>query len=222
MSEIMKKVAEDALDITKGQSGKMLERVLGPIADEIGLTLAESIRGFRLKKQIKLLQGAEEYIAKNGIKTKRISLKNFTPLLEYASIEEEETLEDKWKAMLINYADVEQNLKTNVFPNILSQMSLEEYEWLEKSVKNLWTREERWSREFRVKSEDLRPNLLRLGLLEQRPHIKLKTFYRFPESSDGFRPRVDEYSPIEKDLDFEYPISPLGIKLIEVCTLIKV
>lgn len=218
MSEIMKGAAEEVLDITKGQSGKMLERIFGPSFDELGLILAERIRGRRLKQEIKLLQEAEAEIAARGIKTKRIALKNFVPLLEYSSIEEDETIHEKWKAMLVNYVDTQKNFETNVFPNILSQISKEEFDYLTHIANHTWDAEKYNTDGFREKKPAIEQNLLRLGVLKQDFELLMKSSFRMPDTKTDYGYGVREYSPI-KGIGIKVRLSPIGKLFLDICSL---
>lgn len=63
-----------------------------------------------------------------------ISPKLLTPLLEYASLEDNEKLQDKWATLLANMVDSDQNVENHVFPYLLSQVSIQEFELLEKTL----------------------------------------------------------------------------------------
>jgi hypothetical protein len=56
------------------------------------------------------------------------------PYLENAGLEEDEFLQDKWATMLGNMLDSEQNIENNIFPFILSQISKNEFEALNKEL----------------------------------------------------------------------------------------
>lgn len=81
--------------------------------------------------QVKILLKAKEYVEKNNISLKEIPIKNLVPLLEKVSIEDEEKLQDKWSNILVNMVDSETNFQNQIFPHILIQLSIEEYEALQ-------------------------------------------------------------------------------------------
>ena len=70
---------------------------------------------------------AEEYVKKKNIGINVIQTKILVPLLENASLEEDELMQEKWAFMIGNLADSKQNLQNQIFPYLLSQISLNEY-----------------------------------------------------------------------------------------------
>lgn len=125
--EISSKAIEKGLDIAKD----FLDKLITPAVEEAGLLLKDQVSLWRLKNQIKVLSKAREYCLRQKIDPKTISLKLLTPLLDNASLEEEEILQDKWAYLLGNMVDSEQNIDNHVFPYLLSQLSVEEFELLE-------------------------------------------------------------------------------------------
>ncbi|OCX51070.1 hypothetical protein BEL04_20350 [Mucilaginibacter sp. PPCGB 2223] len=114
---------EKGLDLAKS----FLEKLIFPTIEEVGLLIADNIKLFRYKNQIKILLKAEKYVADNNIKIKEIPTKILVPLLENASLEDNEDLQDKWAKMIANMADSDSNLQNQIFPYILSQISINEY-----------------------------------------------------------------------------------------------
>jgi hypothetical protein len=123
---IKSETIEKGLDLAKEFLGKLI----GPIVEEVGLLAADNIKYIRFKRQVKTLNKASEYAEKHNIKIKGMPIKILVPLLEHASLEDDEPMQDKWATLLGNMADSEQNLQNHVFPYILSQLSIQEYEAL--------------------------------------------------------------------------------------------
>lgn len=137
--DISSTVVEKGIDAARG----FLESLIKPAVEEVGLLLKEKLTIWRLKNQVKVLNKAKEYCEKNNISVKSISLKLLTPLLENASLEEDETLQDKWAILLSNLVDSEQNIQNHVFPYLLSQISLKEFTVLETIWKSTQSKNER-------------------------------------------------------------------------------
>ena len=93
-------------------------------------------------------------MAKHNIKPKEISFKLICPLLEYASLEENEKLQDKWAILISNLVDSEQNIENHVFPYILSQISLNEYDSLEKSFLEKQIRVNKLKKELEISKKE--------------------------------------------------------------------
>ena len=108
---------------------------LGPHGPYRGYTMAldkDSVALWRFKNQVRILNKAKACCERNNISPKAISLKLLCPLLEGAALEEDETLQDKWAILLSNMVDSEQNIQNHVFPYILSQMSSNEFLFVER------------------------------------------------------------------------------------------
>lgn len=133
---------EKGLELAK----TFVEKLIVPTAEEVGLLVAENVKYFRFKNQIKILLKAKKYVETQNISPKEIPLKILVPLLEKASLEENEELQDKWAKMITNLSDSETNLQNQIFPYLLSQLSIEEFN----SLKNLHEKE----KAFRKKKND--------------------------------------------------------------------
>lgn len=125
--DITSTAIEKGLDIAKS----FLEKLIFPAVEETGLLLKDKITFWKFKNQVKMLNKAQQFCLKNNIQPKNIPLKLISPMLEYSAIEEDEKLQDKWAILLSNMVDSEQNIENHVFPYILSQISINEYDILE-------------------------------------------------------------------------------------------
>jgi hypothetical protein len=109
-------------------------RVLGPVAEASDL-LSDRIRFFRWKSAVKALAKAKEFAEKHGFEPKQIPLKQLVPLIEGASLEDEESdLIDKWAALIANASNDPQH-KYVFFSRILSSLDGAEAKLLD----DLWS-----------------------------------------------------------------------------------
>lgn len=108
-----------------------LNKLAVPAIEEVGLLVRDSVALWRFKNQVRVLNKAKEYCSANGIEPSPISLKLLCPLLESASLEQEEEMQNRWAILLSNLADSEQNIQNQVFPYILGQISAGEFTFLE-------------------------------------------------------------------------------------------
>lgn len=65
----------------------------------------DQVRLLRVKNQVRLLINAKQYFIKKGLEPTKVPAKNLVPLLEGVSLEEDETMHQKWTALLINESD---------------------------------------------------------------------------------------------------------------------
>jgi hypothetical protein len=119
---------EKGLDLAK----EFLSKLISPTIDEVGLLISDNIKYLRFKNQVRILLKAKKYVENKNISIKEIPIKILVPLLENASLEDNEQLQDKWANMIVNMVDSESNVQNQVFPYILSQLSIDEYNELMK------------------------------------------------------------------------------------------
>jgi hypothetical protein len=120
-------VLDNAVELVKD----FIQKVISPSLEEVGGLLADQIRSFRFKNQVKIVLEAEAYLNAKGIKTKKASLKVLAPLLEDCSLEENEILQKKWVALLVNTTREGSPIDNPIYSYILSQLSPEDAKILE-------------------------------------------------------------------------------------------
>ena len=83
---------------------KLVDKLLGPAATEVGLSLSDSLKVWRFKRQIRLLQEVKRLLDQSGQDIKPIATRLFFPALEAASIEDDDEMQTRWAALLANEA----------------------------------------------------------------------------------------------------------------------
>lgn len=209
MSElnIKSSTIEKGLELAKDLLGK----IVSPTVEELGLLFGDNIKHIRLKNQIRNLDKVRAIVEEKEITLKQVNLKVLFPYLEGIAVEEDETLQDIWANLFVNYIDSESNLKLTVYPQILKQLSTKEVEILKKASE---PNEKRpgWGRntigfEHDVNSYELN-NLERLGLMEANNN------YRY--ENRGFY-----HDEVEVSFSGYMSITAFGLDFIEACTLKK-
>jgi hypothetical protein len=106
------------------QAREFLSRLLSPSVDEIGELLADEVRSFRFKNQIKILVKARNLLEKSNIGPSKVPVKTLAPLLEGGSLEEEESILDCWANLLANAANpAHEKSFDNAYIEVLKQLS---------------------------------------------------------------------------------------------------
>jgi hypothetical protein len=100
----------------------LLEKLAGPAAEEIGLTFKDHVRVFRFKRQLRLFKTVDKMLADAGLEPGRVPLKTLSPIIESASLEEDDGLQDRWAALLANAA-VMKNAVHPSYAEILKQLN---------------------------------------------------------------------------------------------------
>lgn len=199
--DITSTAVEKGIDLVKG----FLDKLIGAPIEEYGLLMADNVKLRRFKNQLNMVAKAQKMVEESGINIKQISIKTLVPLLEYSSLEDDETLQQLWSNLLVNYIDVNQKLESSIFPFILSQLSSEEIGVIE----NLYNR--RGTRTSGIFSSRMqidgviKSNLIRLGIAEI---IIVKD-----KKENGFAVRMFDVD------NTKIKITQLGIIFYESCTV---
>jgi hypothetical protein len=112
--------AEKALDF--------IEKVMaGPIIEGTGI-FTDKVKYWGFKNQVDIIQKARNYLKAKGIDTpKKIPIKDVTTLLEYASFEENEMMQNSWASLLANTLNSDNKFNAcHIFSQILNQLSVNE------------------------------------------------------------------------------------------------
>ncbi|HZU32611.1 MAG TPA: Abi-alpha family protein [Candidatus Angelobacter sp.] len=110
----------------------LLDKLAGPAAEEIGLTIKDHVQVFRLKRRVRLLGRVREILAESGMEAGRVPFKLLFPVVENASIEEDDDLQDRWAAMLANAAGTDGRSGVEpVFPVILKELGIQDVKFLD-------------------------------------------------------------------------------------------
>ena len=101
-----------------------VKKILGPAGDELSGMVADYIRIHRLGNQIRMFRRSERMLTEAGFKPNPVALKVLWPLMEGASLEEEEALATKWASLLANAATPQGNsLVEPSFADVLRQLT---------------------------------------------------------------------------------------------------
>lgn len=107
-------------------------KIAGPAAEELGLTLRDRVRLFRFERQVRLLGQFKRICEVAGIEPKAVRIPLLFDILDRATLEEDDNLQDLWANLLANAADPRELVRVRTtFPEILRHISKEEAIYLE-------------------------------------------------------------------------------------------
>jgi hypothetical protein len=109
----------------------ILRDLLGPASKEIGLGLGDSFRVWRLRRTVRLLEDVKQIASKAGLHLRPVAPATLFPLLEAASLEDNEDLHQRWVALLTNTATNPDDILP-CFPDILRQLTPMEAQFLDR------------------------------------------------------------------------------------------
>ena len=158
---------------------ELISKLLGPSAEEVGLLLQDRVRQYRLRNQLKVLGKTQQILVESGIEPKSVPLRILVPLLEAASLNDDENLSERWATLLANASLG--NPSINLYPTfvrILDEISAHDVLILDYMRKQMWvygTSDNIQYYQFRPKIQEalklpdidyevLVDNLVRLGL----------------------------------------------------------
>lgn len=164
MEPLVEEIARRGLQDAGVVAQPFLERLLGPATEELGQTLADSIRVRRLKKSLAHLKRVQEICAEADFQPRRLSLKAVLPILEAASLEDDERLSEMWAALLANAAKPVEPVEHPAFVEVLRQLSSADALALDEFRKDLGT--ERAAKRKAISDRFAAANLARLGICD--------------------------------------------------------
>lgn len=115
---------EESTSLGASVSEGILRRVLGPAADEVGLILKDKVHYYRQKNLSKMVSRGLEMIANSGVEPHEIPLRTLIPIIERASVEDDEYLSEKWSRLFASASASQFKTDSHpCFPQILSELS---------------------------------------------------------------------------------------------------
>ncbi len=119
------KAGKAALSDASPEAEEFAGQITGTGRKEIGAWFADHIRLRRFKSQLKILSKAQEHAKEAGFDPQVVKMNVLVPLLEAGSLEDDETMSDRWAALLANAANPEADSPDvqPSFPEILRQLT---------------------------------------------------------------------------------------------------
>jgi hypothetical protein len=118
------KTGGKAIDAARDLGG-FFGKVLGPAATELGQTLHDWTRLYRYQNLLRIRDKVEAIHAARRLEGKTVAVppKYAIPMLENASLEEDDTLQDMWAGLIANATDPQKRLNLKrVFSDVLSSL----------------------------------------------------------------------------------------------------
>ena len=200
----------------------LLQRLFGPAA-EVRLSLADSARAWRQQRQLRLFQKVKTMIDAGDIAVGPVPPRLLFPILEAASLEDDEDIQSHWAGLLVN-AGAESNSVHPSFIEILRQLTSEDAQLLDKLYDSCESKGRRrvqpWvdpityaEREKRVAAGEnpLVPfqNLIRLGLIE--------TEYEMDKRAS--EAKISRYGTVKmaSKLESHYVMTEFAVRFVQAC-----
>lgn len=100
------KTTGKAIDAAREAGGFIARFVSGPLEQGMGI-FEDRLRYARWERQVRLMQRAQEFLRRLGLDepTRPVPLKLIIPILQGAGLEDDDDLQDRWAALLVNAAN---------------------------------------------------------------------------------------------------------------------
>jgi hypothetical protein len=110
----------------------LINAIFGPAAEEAGQMLKDHVRVFRAERQLLLYERTAKKFEKSGVRPQKVPLKLLFPIVENASIEEDDDLHNRWANLLAHAADPAQAETVNIsFTTILRELTPRQVKFLD-------------------------------------------------------------------------------------------
>ncbi len=127
MTPIEVEVAKKSLDLIMD----FASRVGGPAADEFGLFLGDKVRAWRIANAVNLYTRTKRILEEAGLPANAVPPRLFLPLIEAASIEDNESLQEMWAGLLAAATQSPDTVSPS-FVETLKQMTPNEARYIDK------------------------------------------------------------------------------------------
>ena len=102
----------------------IVRQVSGPAATEVGLILGDYFRVWRLRNAVRLLEDVKQVVSDAGMTLRPVVPRLLFPILDAATLDDDEDLHKRWVALLTNAARVDFDSEIlPCFPDILKQLA---------------------------------------------------------------------------------------------------
>lgn len=130
---------EQALEISKEVVKQCFEpmqeivrRIAGPAATEVGLMWGDAVRAWRAKRAVRLFDDVMRAMSAGHFKLSPVAPRLLFPILDAATLNEDEDLHARWVALLTNAATTDRQVLPS-FSEILRQLTPEEVRFLDRA-----------------------------------------------------------------------------------------
>ena len=100
---------------------EFLLTLVGPVGKEMGEIMADKVRFLRFKNSLRTFERAKQLLAEHEIEPHQVNIKILIPVLEGASLEEDDNLVEKWAGLLAS-ASANEPFHPS-FPQLLNELS---------------------------------------------------------------------------------------------------
>jgi hypothetical protein len=205
----------------------IVTRVAGPAATEVGLMLGDALRVWRLRRAVRLWQDVKQFASEANLELHPVTPRLLFPILDAATLNEDEDLHMRWVALLTNAAASEQVLPS--FSEILKQLRPEDARFLDRAYDEVTLAEQNREIQNRtplISSFDYLMHPVRQSTLELIDTVTFDNFSRLMLLRrdngvyvSGGEPSTSFEQQVSQELENAVYLTELGRAFISACRL---
>lgn len=169
---------EAEIEASKDEVESFFNGIVPEFVRQGGGILSDNVRLWRFRNQVKIIREAQKIVEESGLQKQQVPIKVLAPLIENSSLEEDQSMQQKWANLLANATTGFLGIKAN-YVEILKELSSTEVSILDAMYRDANTEPDTEKRKtmqfgkmeicksFSLSSDDcdlIIQNLYRLGL----------------------------------------------------------
>ena len=118
------------LSETINKAADLVHRLLGPVCDDIGAMISDSMKPYRAKNLVNTLRKTGRILSEAGLPANAVPTRLLFPIVDASSIEDNETLQEMWAGLLAT-ASQQTDMVSPSFIETLKQLTPDDARHLE-------------------------------------------------------------------------------------------
>jgi hypothetical protein len=204
--EIIKSGAFDKL-------ADIIHKLAGPMAEEVGQMMGDRMKLYALKNWIDVVKRGQQILADAHLPTNAVPPRLFLPILQAASIEDDETLQGLWAGLLASASEESDSLSPS-FIETLKQLTPAEAKALNDFFESVPTQD-------RISFDDAATSLVLRGFKGKPQLVAIcDTFERlgfFRRQYDVRQIQPQRYEMQSNEVVWKYEFTKYGLQFMKAC-----
>lgn len=205
---------EAELEASKDEIAAFFDGVIPEFVKDGGGILSDTVKFWRFKNAVNIVIKSKTLITDSGLTKKEVPLKVLLPLLENATLEEEEQMQNKWSNLLANAITGAKNINPN-YAEILKELAPLEVALLDKIFDEIKEK----SYEDRKNIQFSKNKICEIfDLSSEQADLIIENLYRLNlfQAPAGHGIAVGEYKFALRTTEI-FEFTTLGFKFVEAC-----
>lgn len=223
-------MSEDTSELLKiaDKLTDLVQRLAGPMADELGQMLGDKVRVYRVKNWINTVQKTGRLLREARLSANAVPPRLLLPIIESSSVEDNDSLQDLWAGLLAT-ASQETDAVSPSFIETLKQLTPAEARYIDELYRSAddFRRarpsaecpidprkfSEHWGAPAGVSAETFE----RLGLIQRDYNVKLDTRGARRRSFSTIDDAYDAIENIEPEIQYRFVFTKYAFAFLDAC-----